>query len=292
MFKFRVIGVLMVLAMLSLMFGACTLTGVNLNSVSTSTMEGGNFRLLISDEQNDIIDFETLNVTISRIGVHQSGESGNWTEWDLGEFGETVNLTALQGSNATAIWSGNLTDGVYNKVFIYVSNVSGVLKQSINGDPVVKLPGGKMQISKSFEVISGNVTEFVYDITVIKAGKSGKYILKPQIGESGADIDYVEVDSKGKPEGKGKPDKPGKSEKQSGINNSDRFNGIIDNATGTSWKVLIKGEIRTVDVSDAEIEGEPDPGDPVKIEGVEVDGIIVAEEVEIKEPEIGENELT
>ena len=66
---------------------------------------------------------------------------------------------------------------------------------------------------------------------------------------------------------------------------NDKYNGTIDNATGTSWTVFIKGKLKTVDVSGAIIEGEPNPGDPVKIVGVDVDGIIIADEIEVKEPE-------
>ena len=77
-----------------------------------------NFRLLISDDVNAIEYFEHVYVTISEIGVHSGGESGNWTEFipDTTE----VDLKPLVGENALEIWSGNLTPGEYNKVFIYV----------------------------------------------------------------------------------------------------------------------------------------------------------------------------
>jgi uncharacterized repeat protein (TIGR01451 family) len=151
-----------------------------------------NFRFLISDEVNDIDDFASLNVTISKIGVHQGGESGNWTEFDLGDPGESVNLTELKDTNATEIWSGELKNGTYNKVFIYITAIDWELKEG-NGTSEVKLPGGKLQISKPFEVKDGIVTNFVYDVTVIEAGKSGKYILKPQIAQSGADQKFNEI---------------------------------------------------------------------------------------------------
>ena len=56
----------------------------------------------------------------------------------------------------------------------------------------VKLPSNKLQISKPF-TISDSVVNFVYDITVVKAGKSNKYILKPQIARSGSDQKFNEV---------------------------------------------------------------------------------------------------
>lgn len=129
-------------------------------------------------------------MTITSIGVHQGGESASWNEIIL-DPAETVDLVLLKGDNATAIWSGQLKDGTYTKVFIYVSEIEGVLSE---GEATVKLPSGKLHISQPFEVTGGEVTEFVYDITVSKAGKSGQYILQPQISESGPDKDFEEVD--------------------------------------------------------------------------------------------------
>ena len=100
----------------------------------------------------------------------------------------------LQGSNATTIWSGQLEDGTYTKVFIYVSEAEGILSDGDEGEATAKLPGGKLHISQPFEVTGGEVTEFVYDITIIKTGKSGQYLLQPQIAQSGPDKDFQEVE--------------------------------------------------------------------------------------------------
>jgi hypothetical protein len=151
-----------------------------------------NFRLLISDEPNDIGDFYSVNVTISQIGV-LSADTDNWTMYDFTPV--TVDLTKLQGDNATEAWNGSIPSGNYTKMFIYVDNVTGTIKEGIGpGDNVtVKLPSGKLQISKAFTVASDKTVTFIFDITVIKAGESGKYILKPQIGESGADQPYKDL---------------------------------------------------------------------------------------------------
>ena len=141
----------------------------------------GNFVFLISDDVNAIADFASFNVTISKIGLLPSGDTDQWLEFEP-EVNE-VDLTLVQGDKTQEIWRGNIPEGQYTKVFIYVSDVEGILA---SGEATVKLPSGKLQISKPFEVTSGEVTNFIYDITVIKAGESGKYILKPQIAESGA----------------------------------------------------------------------------------------------------------
>jgi len=191
----KCLAILVVLALLSLAGGGCDELEKLLGPMGNSTEAEGdvNFRLLISDEANAIGDFEALYVTITSIGVYQGGESASWEEIIL-DPAEPVDLVLLQEQNATEIWSGQLDDGAYTKVFIYVSDVEGVLNEDIEGEYTVKLPSGKMHISQAFEVTGGEVTEFVYDITVIKSGKSGQYIIQPQISESGPDKDFVEVD--------------------------------------------------------------------------------------------------
>ena len=91
--------------------------------------EDVNFRFLISDDVNAIDDFEHVYVTISEIGVQRGGESGNWVEFtpDIIE----VDLKPLVGENALEIYSGNLTPGEYSKVFIYVSEVNGILTTAL-----------------------------------------------------------------------------------------------------------------------------------------------------------------
>ena len=63
----------------------------------------------------------------------------------------------------------------------------------------MKLPSNKLQISKPFTISSDSAVNFVYDIMVVKAGKSGKYILKPQIAESGADQGFNDLTPEGQP---------------------------------------------------------------------------------------------
>ena len=151
----------------------------------------GNFVFLISDDVNAIGDFQNLNIAISKIGLQAEGEDSQWIEF-APEI-EAVDLTRLQGDKAQEIWRGDVPEGQYTKVFIYVSNVSGIL-EATGRSISVKLPSDKLQISKSFSVTSGSVVNFVYDVTVVEAGKSGQYIIKPQVGESGVDQSFEKID--------------------------------------------------------------------------------------------------
>ena len=81
-----------------------------------------------------------------------------------------------------------------------MADIYGVLKKT-GQRAEIKLPSQKLQISRSFQVTADMVTSFTYDLTVVAAGSSKlgiKYILKPQIGQSGAE------QKPGKGKGKGR----------------------------------------------------------------------------------------
>ena len=165
----------------------------------------GNFIFLISDDVNAIKDFQSLDVSISKIALLKADESEQWVEFRPEVT--VVDLTQVQGEDVEEVWRGDVPEGEYTSVYISVSHVSGVLKES--GQEVeVKLPSQKLHMSKTFNVSAETVTSFTYDLTVIAAGspQSGiKYILKPQIDQSGAS--HEPKASKGADE---KPEKPGK----------------------------------------------------------------------------------
>jgi hypothetical protein len=144
----------------------------------------------LSDEQNAMDDFAHLNVTISEVGIKRAG--GNWTTHEVDE--RTVDLTRLLGANATRLGSFDVENGTYETVFVHVSEVNGTLT---NGEEVrVKLPSEKLQIHQSFAVGANESLDYVFDISVFKAGNSGKYILKPVISESGTDKEIKDVDER------------------------------------------------------------------------------------------------
>ena len=115
-----------------------------------------------------------------------------WVTHDVDS--RTVDLTQLKGDNATLIDSPELPAGNYSKVFVYVSDINATLTDgsSVN----VKLPSNKLQLNKGFTLEPNGTVSFVYDITVFKAGNSGKYILKPVISESGPDKRVDDVDDR------------------------------------------------------------------------------------------------
>lgn len=167
----------------------------------------------LSDEQNAMDDFAHLNVTISEVGMKRA--DGNWTTHEVDQ--RTVDLTRLLGANATRLGSFDVENGTYETVFVHVSEVNGTLT---NGEEVrVKLPSEKLQIHQSFAVGANESVDYVFDISVFKAGNSGKYILKPIISESGTDKEIEDIDERESEKGedeKGEDEKgeDGKDEKE------------------------------------------------------------------------------
>ena len=68
-----------------------------------------------------------------------------------------------------------------------------------------------------------------------------------------------------------------------GDQDEQRVTGTILTIDGTTWTMTVGGETRTVDVSDAEIEGEPAANLVAEVRGSLVNGTLVATEVKIEE---------
>lgn len=225
----------------------------------------GTVTMYVSDRPNAIEDFEHLNVTITRVGFHrvgdasdgnESGSDGNESaanetaeneteesesdgdgggEWVTHNVSKrTVDLTRLQGANATRLADFDVPDGEYDAVFVYVSDVNATLK---NGEQVrVKLPSGKLKLNEGFAMGANSSVDFVFDITVTKAGKSGKYVLQPVVSESGTDVPIDEV---------GEDDEKGEDEKRDGEKGEERESALNASFVGN----VTAGENATVEVT-------------------------------------------
>jgi hypothetical protein len=186
----------------------------------------GTVQFYVSDQPTAISEFEHLNVTITRIGFERAGNdnetdatataaNGTATDatateaddddedgeaederdagWVTVETNRTVDLTRLKGDNATLVGQPETPAGNYTKVFVTVSDINATPTDGSSAR--VKLPSGRLQLTEGFALEPNGTVQFVYDISVVKAGNSGKYILKPVISESGADQPIREVDA-------------------------------------------------------------------------------------------------
>jgi hypothetical protein len=132
-------------------------------------------------EENETDDAETE--TDEQDETDDEERSG-WVTHDVDN--RTIDLTEYRGANATLLENLTVPNGTYDTVFVYVSGIDATLDsgESVN----VKLPSSKLHLNTGFTVGNGESVDFVFDITVFKAGNSGKYILKPVVSESGTDV--------------------------------------------------------------------------------------------------------
>ena len=119
----------------------------------------------------------------------------------------------LQGERALELWRGDVPDGEYQTVFVYIESVVGILADS-NEQADVKLPSGKLHLETPFSVTEDELVEFVFDVTVHNTGQAGggtRYVLSPQASQSGAGqpIDRVEPQDKAIGDPENKPGKAG-----------------------------------------------------------------------------------
>ncbi|MEN8614076.1 DUF4382 domain-containing protein [Dehalogenimonas sp. THU2] len=150
----------------------------------------GNFVFLVSDQPNDIGDFTSLIVTVDRVELLKQGGGGDARIVFTPEI-KDFDLTELIGEASQELWRGDVPEGEYTRVVVFTTTIRGTLTTGETID--IKLPSDKLQIDLPFTVGGGNVTSFTFDITVNKTGQgSGKYILKPQTGESGAEYEKVQ----------------------------------------------------------------------------------------------------
>ena len=221
-------------------------------------------------------DVESAVIYLSSIEVHRvSGSASEWvmvsedtSSFDLMDvIGVEEVLTAVQTQ------SGNFTQIRMDVDRVEVLTVDG---ESITAE----VPGEKLKIVRPFRVEAGVKTVLTLDFdgekSLILRGKdtaTGERtaLFKPVVKLL---IEKEEVEAKQERE---------KEKEQEG--EEEEFEGTIEAIDGDIWKVAIESENRTVDVSQAEIDGEPSVGLRAEIEGTVVDDTILASEVKIEEAE-------
>lgn len=169
-----------------------------------SAPSDGSVSVYVSDEQNAIEDFDHLNVTITKVGLkraggwqgdhsgHDHGHRQNWVVYDIPD--RTVDLTRLQGENATLLETVDVANGTYKMVFIEVAAVNGTLKNASQNDSVdVRLPSDHLKVRDTFTVEGGDSVSFVVDVTVVE--RDDGYVIKPRVSQSGADQPFCRCQS-------------------------------------------------------------------------------------------------
>lgn len=196
----------------------------------------GSFELLVSDQPTAIDEFDSLEVTFSHARIFPKNKSGLDRGFERRDLSSpTVDLTQVQGTKAMPVLTTELSAGTYQKVELHVEDINAVSSggedvpdedgnetptegeaaggdanddgdntddaeggDADSGDSVdVRVPPGKLMITKPFNISASGETSFVFDIDIVKRGQAGGYNLLPNIGESGVANQDVQVDRVG-----------------------------------------------------------------------------------------------
>lgn len=165
-----------------------------------SGADDGTLHVYVSDEPGAIEEFESLNVTITAFslrtaepagehdddGHHRHRHHGNWTTYELNET--TVDLTELQGANASLLHAVDVPDGEYTAVSVHVADVNATLE---NGETPkeVKVPNDRITVHEEFTVGNNESVAFVVDAVVKERRDNETYVLKPNLDASGTDVE-------------------------------------------------------------------------------------------------------
>jgi hypothetical protein len=142
----------------------------------------GTVTVYVSDQQNAIDQFEHLNVTVSEVVFVRENDSGEGERVAVDANDTTLDLTELQGANASQVGSAEVPNGTYTQVVLNVTAVDGTLTDGSSAD--LKLPIERLRLNENVTVGNGDEIDFVFDVSVVQRGNQG-YILKPVAGESG-----------------------------------------------------------------------------------------------------------
>lgn len=194
------------------LFGVFTALMV-FSGCTTQTSDNGEFRLLISDEEADISDFDSLNVTVEEVRLEPANESEEFFTVELDEP-RTVDLTSVIGDRAQEIINESVPAGEYQKVDLWVEDqydspgnvrrTRGLVNQSVvdseegpqrfitEREVQVMVPSGRLQIDQNFTVSPNRTVDFIFDISVVLKGATEEYNLQPDITASGVEGEDVD----------------------------------------------------------------------------------------------------
>lgn len=162
----------------------------------TSTAESGTLRLALTDAP--ACGYDAVNVTIQKVRVHQSSSAsdsdGGWSEIVLNPA-RPVNLLALQNGVLEELGQTPLPTGKYTQMRLVLADNSGagllansVVLTSDKSVVELKTPSGQQSGVKTninIDIGANQMADFVLDFdackSVVVAGNSGQYLLKPVV---------------------------------------------------------------------------------------------------------------
>ena len=167
------------------------------SSGDTSVAQRGTLRLALTDAP--ACGYDAVNVTIQKVRVHQSSSAndtdGGWSEIVLNPA-LRVDLLKLQNGDLAELGEVTLPTGSYNQMRLVLADNSGsgqlansVVLTSDKSVVALKTPSGQQSGVKAkqfkIDIAANQLANFVIDFdackSIVVAGNSGQYLLKPQL---------------------------------------------------------------------------------------------------------------
>ncbi len=116
----------------------------------------------ITDHREAIGDFDHLDITIDRIGVHPASAARTDGWMDFEPDTAVVDLTQVLDGRAATVLEANLPAGEYDAVRLHVTSGAGDLKVG----EAVTVPGFEQAVRVPFAIRSNAVIGIVIDLVV------------------------------------------------------------------------------------------------------------------------------
>ena len=177
----------------------CLLTGIVLTACggggsSDSGSGGGTGTLSTSLTDNPTDDYQAVFVTIDHVEAHAEGDEGAWINVTPDMTPTTYNLMDLVGIRES-LGLVDLPTGHYTQIRLIITETKTlphpyanyVIDENGAVHPLTMTSETKtgLKLITSFYIIGNQTTELIIDFdasrSVVKAGNSGKYLLKPTV---------------------------------------------------------------------------------------------------------------
>lgn len=164
-------------------------------SGGSTTSGSGSLRLALTDAP--ACGYDEVNVTVERVRVHQSDAArdsdGGWSEVVLSPP-KRVNLLTLTNGVLLELGQTALPAGRYNQLRLVLGDndkpqgdpMANSVKPTLGAEVALKTPSAQqsgLKLKTSIDVAADQMADFVLDFdackSIVKAGNSGQYILKP-----------------------------------------------------------------------------------------------------------------